>query len=111
MNKSRLLERIAETVREKIIEGIADLRDESDRDGVRVVIELKRDAMAEVVLNQLLPAHPAADQLRRQHAGDQWRPAGAAQRRIVTFLAFREEVITKRTVFELKKTRERPISW
>ena len=53
VNKKRLLERIAECVNEKIIEGIADLRDESDRDGVRVVIELKRDAMAEVVLNQL----------------------------------------------------------
>ena len=53
VNKARMVERIAEVVREKMIEGISDLRDESDRDGVRVVIELKRDAMAEVVLNQL----------------------------------------------------------
>ena len=53
VNKARMIERIAELVREKIIEGISDLRDESDRDGVRVVIELKRDAMADVVLNQL----------------------------------------------------------
>ena len=53
VNKARMIERIAEMVRDKIIEGISDLRDESDRDGVRVVIELKREAMAEVVLNQL----------------------------------------------------------
>ncbi|HLD95805.1 MAG TPA: DNA gyrase subunit A, partial [Alphaproteobacteria bacterium] len=53
VNKARMIERIAEVVKEKIIEGISDLRDESDRDGVRVVIELKRDAMSEVVLNQL----------------------------------------------------------
>src|SRR5207249_4708734 len=53
VNKARLIERMAEMVRDKIIDGIADLRDESDRDGVRMVVELKRDAMAEVVLNQL----------------------------------------------------------
>ena len=53
VNKARMVERIAELVRDKLIEGISDLRDESDRDGVRVVIELKRDAMADVVLNQL----------------------------------------------------------
>ncbi|HNB27655.1 MAG TPA: DNA gyrase subunit A, partial [Alphaproteobacteria bacterium] len=58
VNKARMIERIAETVREKIIEGIADLRDESDRDGVRVVIELKRDAVADVVLNQLFRFTP-----------------------------------------------------
>ena len=54
VNKATLIENIAELVREKSIEGICDLRDESDRDGVRIVIELKRDAMADVVLNQLL---------------------------------------------------------
>ena len=53
LNKSRLIERIAEVVKEKIVEGIADLRDESDRHGVRVVVELKRDAIADVVINQL----------------------------------------------------------
>src|SRR6185437_9350948 len=53
VNKARMIERIAECVREKLIEGIADLRDERDRDGVRVVVELRRDAMADVVLNQL----------------------------------------------------------
>ncbi len=53
VNKARMVERIAEVVREKLIDGISDLRDESDRDGVRVVIELKRDAVADVVLNQL----------------------------------------------------------
>ena len=72
-----MIERIAEMVREKRIEGISDLRDESDRDGVRVVIELKRDAMPEVVLNQLYRYTPLQTELRRQHAGAQRRPAGA----------------------------------
>ena len=58
VNKSRLLERIAEIVREKIVEGISDLRDESDRDGVRVVIELKKDAIPDVVMNQLYKFTP-----------------------------------------------------
>jgi DNA gyrase subunit A len=58
VNKARMIERMAECVREKIIEGISDLRDESDRDGVRVVVELKRDAMADVVLNQLFRFTP-----------------------------------------------------
>ena len=69
VNKARMVERIAEVVREKLIEGISDLRDESDRDGVRVVIELKRDAMADVVLNQLYRYTPLQTELRRQHAG------------------------------------------
>ena len=69
VNKALLQERIAELVRDKRIEGIADIRDESDRHGMRVVIELKRDASAEVVLNQLYRYSPAADDLRRQHAG------------------------------------------
>ena len=72
VNKARLVERIAEVVREKIVEGISDLRDESDRDGVRVVIELRRDAMTDVVLAQLYRSTPAADQFWRQHA----RPDG-----------------------------------
>ena len=69
MNKLRLVERIAECVQEKLIEGIADLRDESDRDGVRVVIELKRDADSDIVLNQLYRYTPLQTELRRQHAG------------------------------------------
>lgn len=58
VNKARMIERMADAVKDKIIEGIADLRDESDRDGVRVVIELKRDAMPDVVLNQLFKYTP-----------------------------------------------------
>ena len=61
MNKARLIERIAELVNEKSIEGISDLRDESDRDGMRIVIELKRDAVPEVVLNQLFKLTPMQD--------------------------------------------------
>ena len=61
MNKARLIEKIAELVREKAIEGISDLRDESDRDGMRIVIELKRGEMPEVVLNNLYKHTAAAD--------------------------------------------------
>jgi DNA gyrase subunit A len=109
VNKSRLLERIAETVREKIIEGIADLRDESDRDGVRVVIELKREAMAEVVLNQLYRHTPLQTSFGvNMLALNGGRPELLNLKSILlAFIAFREEVITKRAVFELRKTRER----
>ena len=72
-----MVERIGELWREKKIEGIAALRDESDRDGYRVVIELKRDAMADVVLNQLYRFTRAADLVRRQHA---WRSTAAVRR-------------------------------
>ena len=75
VNKATMVERIAELVREKKIEGISDLRDESDRDGFRVVVELKRDAMADVVLNQLYRFTPLQIELRGQHAGARWRPA------------------------------------
>ncbi len=64
-------------VRDKKVEGISELRDESDRDGVRVVIELKRDAMADVVLNQLYRFTPLQTTLRRQHAGARRRPAAS----------------------------------
>jgi hypothetical protein len=74
-----MIEIIAEACATRSVEGIADLRDESDRDGVRVVVEMKRDAEPEVVLNQLYPLHAAADQLRRQHAGAERRPARAAE--------------------------------
>ncbi len=77
VNKARLIERIAELVQDKLIEGISDLRDESDRDGVRVVIELKRDADGRDRAQPALPLHAAADQLRRQHAGAQPRPAAS----------------------------------
>lgn len=104
-----MLEKIAELVNAKTIEGISDLRDESDRDGVRVVIELKRDASSDVVLNQLYRQHAAAIELRRQYAGDQWRPPGddEPQRGHRRLCAFREEVVQRRTAYELRKARER----
>ena len=108
-SKKRLQERIAECVNEKIIEGIADLRDESDRDGVRVVIELKRDAMAEVVLNQLYRHTPLQTSFGvNMLALNGGRPLLMTLKDVIAaFVAFREEVITRRTVFELGKTRER----
>ncbi|MDX2027575.1 MAG: DNA gyrase subunit A, partial [Alphaproteobacteria bacterium] len=109
VNKVRLLERISECVNEKIIEGISDLRDESDRDGVRVVIELKRDAMADIVLNQLF----AHTQLQTNFAANVLalnggRPELLNLKGILqAFIAFRENVITRRTEFELKQARDR----
>ena len=70
-----MVERIADCMRDKKIEGISDLRDESDRDGYRVVVELKRDAMPEVVLNQLYRFTPLQTNFRRQYAGARCRPA------------------------------------
>jgi DNA gyrase subunit A len=109
VNKSRLLERIAEIVRDKIIEGISDLRDESDRDGVRVVIELKKDAIPDVVLNQLYKHTPLqtsfGSNMLALHYG---RPLLMNLKDfIAAFVNFREEVISKRTIFELGKARER----
>lgn len=109
VNKSKLLERIGEVVQEKIVEGIADLRDESDRHGVRVVIELKRDANADVVLNQLYRFTPLQTSFGvNMLALNGGRPELMNLKQILeAFLAFREEVITRRTVFELSKARER----
>ena len=109
VNKSRLLERIAECVREKIIEGISDLRDESDRDGVRVVIELKRDAIPDVVLAQLFKHTPlqtsfGANMLALHYGRPQTLPLRDF---IKAFVDFREETIAKRTIFELGKARDR----
>src|SRR6195952_5460539 len=109
VNKATMVERIAELVRDKKIEGISDLRDESDRDGFRVVIELKRDAMADVVLNQLYRFTPlqtnfAANML----ALDSGRPQTMTLKDMLTvFIAFREEVVTRRTKFLLNKARDR----
>ncbi len=75
VNKSTLVEKIAELVREKRVEGISDLRDESDRDGMRIVIELKRDAVADVVLNQLWRFTATAILVRLQHDRAERRPA------------------------------------
>lgn len=109
VNKSKLMERIGEIVREKTVEGISDLRDESDRDGVRIVIELKRDAVAEVVLNQLYRFTPLQTSFGvNMLALNAGKPEQMNLRDvIVAFVAFREDVITRRTVFLLKKARER----
>ncbi len=109
VNKSTLMERIAELVRAKQIEGISDLRDESDRDGVRMVIELKRDATAEVVLNQLY----RMTQLQTSFpvnflALDEGRPRQMGLiDALQCFIRFREEVILRRSRHRLAKARER----
>ncbi len=109
INKTRLIERIAEVVQEKLIEGIADLRDESDRDGLRIVIELKRDASAEVVLNQLYRFTPLQTSFGvNMLALNGGRPELLSLKDIIAaFVTFREEVITRRTRFDLGKARER----
>jgi DNA gyrase subunit A len=109
VNKARMVERIAECVREKLIEGISDLRDESDRDGVRVVVELKRDANSEVVLNQLFRHTPLQTSFGvNMLALNGGRPELMGLRDIIAaFMAFREEVITRRTTYLLSKARER----
>jgi DNA gyrase subunit A len=109
VNKNALLERIGELVRAKEIEGIADMRDESDRDGMRIVVELKRDATWEVVLNQLykftnLQVSFGINML----ALDQGRPRQMGLKDALNcFIAFREEVILRRARFELNKARDR----
>tara|TARA_X000000368_G_scaffold220218_1_gene173758 strand:+ start:210 stop:3038 length:2829 start_codon:yes stop_codon:yes gene_type:complete len=109
VNKSRLIERIAEVVNEKIVEGISDLRDESDRDGVRMVIELKRDAVADVVLAQLFKYTPLQTSFGcNVLALNGGRPQTMTLRDIIkAFVDFREQVITRRTIYELGKSRER----
>ena len=109
VNKARLVERIAEVVRDKIVEGISDLRDESDRDGVRVVIELRRDAMTEVVLAQLYRSTPLQTSFGvNMLALIDGRPSTVNLKEIISaFVEFREEVITRRTVFELRRARDR----
>jgi len=109
VNKSTLLERIADLVRAKAVEGITDLRDESDRDGMRIVIELRREATAEVVLNQLY----RFTQLQTSFGVNMLALDGGRPRlmglkdALEVFIAFREEVILRRSRFELNKARER----
>ena len=109
VNKAAMVEKIAEAVKAKRIEGIADLRDESDRDGVRVVIELKRDAIADVVLNQLYRFTPVQVSYGiNMLALTNGKPEQLGLRAVLeAFVAFREEVITRRTKFELARARER----
>lgn len=107
--KSRMLERMAEVVKDKIIEGISDLRDESDREGVRVVIELKKDAFPEVVLNQLYRHTPLQTSFGvNSLALDKGQPKIMNLRDIIkAFIEFRYEVITRRVRYELAKARDR----
>ena len=109
VNKATMVERIAELVREKKIEGVSDLRDESDRDGFRVVVELKREAVADVVLNQLYRFTPLQTNFpANMLALDQGRPQTMNLKDLLTlFIAFREQVITRRTKFLLNKARDR----
>lgn len=109
VNKARMIEQIAELVRDKKIEGISDLRDESDRDGVRVVIEIKRDAVAEIVLNQLYRYTPLQTSFGvNMLALNGGKPQMMTLMDIIrAFVAFRENVVTRRTVFELNKARDR----
>jgi DNA gyrase subunit A len=109
VNKSVMIERIADLVREKKLEGIADIRDESNREGIRVVIELKRDAAPDVVLNQLY----RHSQLQTSFGVNMLALKGGRPQQmtlrdvLATFIEFREEVITRRTKFELNKARDR----
>jgi DNA gyrase subunit A len=109
VNKAAMVERIAELVKDKKIEGIADLRDESDRDGYRVVIELKREAMADVVLNQLYRFTPLQSTFGANIVAlDGGRPQVMTLKDLLqAFIAFREEVISRRTKYLLGKARDR----
>ncbi|MCH8139243.1 MAG: DNA topoisomerase 4 subunit A, partial [Proteobacteria bacterium] len=109
VNKARMLEQIADAVRDKRIEGIAELRDESDRDGVRVVVTLRRDAMHEVVLNQLYRFSPLQSSFGvNMLALDAGQPSMMNLKEILSaFIDFRYDVITRRTIFDLNKARER----
>jgi DNA gyrase subunit A len=109
VNKSVMLIRLADMVKEKRIEGISDMRDESSREGVRVVIELKRDAEPEVLINQLYRATPLQTTFSiNALALNAGRPEQLGLRDIIkAFVDFREEVITRRTKFQLGKARDR----
>ena len=104
-----MVERIAELVRDKKIDGISDLRDESDRDGYRVVIELKRDAERDVVLNQLYRFTPLQTSFGANVVAlDGGRPLVMTLKDMLrAFIAFREEVVSRRTKYLLGKARDR----
>jgi DNA gyrase subunit A len=109
VGKSGLVEKIAEAAKDKRIEGVSDIRDESNREGVRIVIDLKRDATPEVVLNQLWRHTPAQSSFPANMLAIRGgRPETLTLRDIIeSFVRFREEVITRRSKFELLKARER----
>jgi len=109
VNKSKLIEKIAETVKNNIIEGISDLRDESDRNGVRVVIELKKDVDANIILNQLYKNTFLQTTFNSNMlALNKGKPEQMNLKEMLTaFIDFREEVITKRIIFDLNKARDK----
>ncbi len=109
VNKAKMVERIGELVRDKKIEGIAELRDESDKTGVRVVIEIKKDAVPDVVLNQLYSYTPLQTSFGvNLLALNNGRPQQMNVKEVLeAFIAFREQVITRRTNFLLNKARDR----
>src|SRR5690606_37393981 len=109
VGKSGLVEKIAEAAKDKRIEGVSDIRDESSRAGVRVVIDLKRDATADVVLNQIWRHTPAqASFPANMLAIRGGRPETLGLREILqAFIHFREQVITRRTKYGLNKARDR----
>jgi DNA gyrase subunit A len=109
VNKARLIEKIADLVREKRIEGISELRDESDKDGMRIVIELRRGEVSEVVLNNLYKHTPMQSvfgiNMVALHEG---QPKLMNLKQVLeAFLAHRREVVTRRTIFDLRKARDR----
>ena len=109
VNKARLIEKIADLVREKRIEGISELRDESDKDGMRIVIELKRGEMSDVVLNNLYKQTPMQSvfgiNMVALHEG---QPKLMNLKQVLeAFLAHRREVVTRRTIYDLRKARDR----
>lgn len=109
VNKSRLIEKIAENVKNNVIEGISDIRDESDRNGVRVVVELKRDTDHKIILNQLYK-HTLLQTTFNSNmlAINKGKPESLDLKQIISsFIEFREEVVTKRTVFDLNKARSK----
>ncbi len=109
VNKAALVQRIAELVKDKKLEGISDIRDESDRQGVRVVIEIKRDFQADVILNQLYKFTPLQTSFgMNMLAINGGRPMMMNLKEIIAaFIEFREEVIRRRTIYELNKARDR----
>ena len=109
VNKSKLIERIAETAKNNIIEGISDLRDESDRNGVRVVIELKKDVDANIILNQLYKNTLLQTTFNSNMlALNKGKPKQMnLKEMLAAFIDFREEVVTKRTIFDLNKARDK----
>jgi DNA gyrase subunit A len=109
INKARLIEKIAELVRDKRIDGIADIRDESDRDGMRMVIDLKRDAVPEVVLNNLWKMTPMQDSFGiNMLAIVEGRPEVLSLKKLLQhFISHRRDVVGRRTMFELRQAKDR----